>query len=99
MITNVSSDQWSSRVVRCWDTPCQGRERCWRRIGGQLFQSGPFQTFPLQALNKMSAFQQKCLKQGSNREAQEKDLDVVQITPGPPLCNTLTKKIGLDHLH
>ena len=67
IITNMSSDQPSSRVVRCWDTPCQGRERCWRRIGGQLFQSGPFQTFPPQALNKMSVFQQKCRKHGSYR--------------------------------
>ena len=77
-IPYVSSDQPSARAVRCWDTSCHGRGRCWRRIGGQLFQSGPFQTFPLQSLNKMSAFQQKCRKHGSNREAQEEDLYLVQ---------------------
>ena len=77
-IPNVSSDQPSARAVRCWDTSCQGRGRCWRRIGCQLFQSGTFQTFPLQSLNKMSAFQLKCRKHGSNKEAQEEDLDLVQ---------------------
>ena len=89
---HYKSVQPSTRVVRCWDTPCQGRGRCWRRIGGQLFQSGPFQTFPLQSLNKTSVFQQKCQKHGSNREAQEEDLDLVQKNTWSPYLQQTDQK-------
>ena len=97
-ISNVSSDQLSGRAVRCWDTSCHGRGRCWRRIGGQLFQSGPFQTFPLQSLNKISVFSAKMSKTWFQQGGPGGGfISCTKEVPGPPIWNKLTKKF--DHLH
>ena len=94
-IPNVSSDQLSGRAVRCWDTSCHGRGRCWRRVGGQLFHFKPFHynlsiKYPFFSAKMSKTWFQQGGPGGGF-------ISCTKEVPGPPICNKLTKKI--DHLH